>query len=259
MSEEAHRPKIGARIVLAEAAQQLYRDTNYNDLITFEEDIARIASIVLVISESAGSLAELGSFSSEKQIKEVLRVLISEEHEQKESFVRFGPIERVMKPNRRDRVGVFPWRTHNAGHIVKSSVNGHFSEIAAFIARSVAASSSSFGYSNLNGSESFYDLLWLISICKAIPPEPLNEAIRIVNPGLSDNDIRDKLFCLRLAGWIGKVSYSNKDYYFQLRGQSPYEYAFLPEKRIRDMDGTLLDISSTVKKSCKSQMPFIIE
>ena len=50
--------KIGRRlkadIVLAETANQLYRDTAYKDLITFEEDIAKISALVLVIAESSG-------------------------------------------------------------------------------------------------------------------------------------------------------------------------------------------------------------
>jgi hypothetical protein len=50
-------------IVLAEKATQLFRDSEYDDLISFEEDIARIAAVVLVIAESPGSLAELGAFA----------------------------------------------------------------------------------------------------------------------------------------------------------------------------------------------------
>lgn len=56
-------------IVLAEIATQLYRDGGYTDLISFEEDIARIASVVLVIAESAGSLAELGAFTANDTIQ----------------------------------------------------------------------------------------------------------------------------------------------------------------------------------------------
>jgi hypothetical protein len=51
-------------IVLAEKATQLFRDSEYDDLISFEEDVARIAAVVLVIAESPGSLAELGAFTS---------------------------------------------------------------------------------------------------------------------------------------------------------------------------------------------------
>jgi hypothetical protein len=55
--------------VLAEDAFRLFRDSDYSDLISFEEDLARIASVVLVIAESAGSLAELGAFASNDTIR----------------------------------------------------------------------------------------------------------------------------------------------------------------------------------------------
>jgi hypothetical protein len=94
--------------ILAESAQQLYRDSGYKDLVTFEEDVARLCAILLIITESAGSLAELGAFSSNPIISPVLRILVSEHNFNQESFIRWGPIERLMHPIR-DRVGVFNW------------------------------------------------------------------------------------------------------------------------------------------------------
>ncbi len=96
--------RVKASIVLAELATQLYRDTNYDDLITFEEDIARIAAMVLLVAESAGSLAELGSFTSIEPIRKNLAVLMQTKHEGDESFVRYGPIKRLMDEDDR-RVG----------------------------------------------------------------------------------------------------------------------------------------------------------
>lgn len=125
--------RLDGRIVLAEAAQQLYRDTKYPDLITFGEDIARVASLVLVITESPGSLAELGAFASERIIRDALRVIISEEHFENESFVRYGPVQRIENIDR-SRIATFPWKTHKKnGRIVKSTARHHFGEIAQFI------------------------------------------------------------------------------------------------------------------------------
>lgn len=119
-------------VVLAERAIQLYRDTEYRDLISFEEDIARIASVVLVIAESAGSLAELGAFVASPTISKVLRVVISEKNEGEESFVRFGPIQRV-KNAKRDHLGVYPWRSRKSGNLIVKSARPHYSEIRKFI------------------------------------------------------------------------------------------------------------------------------
>jgi hypothetical protein len=64
--------RLKGHVILAEAANQLYRDTDYHDLITFEEDIAKISAMVLVVAESAGSLAELGAFASNDITKQSL-------------------------------------------------------------------------------------------------------------------------------------------------------------------------------------------
>jgi hypothetical protein len=118
--------------VLAEEANQLYRETDYSDLITFEEDIARIAAVVLVIAESAGSLAELGAFTANDTIRQALRVVIPSHHETAESFVRYGPIERLKNENR-DRLGVYPWKEHAKGGLNVSSVKPHYTTIVSFI------------------------------------------------------------------------------------------------------------------------------
>jgi hypothetical protein len=98
-------------VVLAEKATQLFRDSAYDDLISFEEDIARIASVVLVIAESPGSLAELGAFTANETIRNALRVVIQQRHEVAESFVRYGPIQRI-KNAKRANLAVYPWRVH---------------------------------------------------------------------------------------------------------------------------------------------------
>ncbi|MEI2733441.1 MAG: retron St85 family effector protein [Rhodoblastus sp.] len=81
------KPKtpLDGQVILAEAANQLYRETAYSDLITFEEDIAQIASIILVIAESPGSLAELGAFASNHIMRSKLRIILKEQHANEES------------------------------------------------------------------------------------------------------------------------------------------------------------------------------
>ena len=109
-------------IVLAEKATQLFRDSEYDDLISFEEDVARIAAVVLVIAESPGSLAELGAFTANDTIRNALRVVIQQQHEIAESFVRYGPIERI-KNAKRANLAVYPWRLHADGTLTSAQPN----------------------------------------------------------------------------------------------------------------------------------------
>jgi hypothetical protein len=119
LNERKVGPRIHADIVLAEKATKLYRDTAYKDLISFEEDIACISAMVLLVAESAGSLAELGAFAALESIRRSLTVLIQTEHETQESFVRYGPIEKIKKEDE-GRIGVFPWRLRKDRTLIKS-------------------------------------------------------------------------------------------------------------------------------------------
>jgi hypothetical protein len=164
-------------IVLAEKATQLYRDTNYTDLISFEEDIARIAAVVLVIAESAGSLAELGAFASNDTILKALRVMIKEKHESDESFIRYGPVERVKKA-KREYLGVYPWRDHANGNLIVSSVRPHYTEIRRFINDNIESIPASMSAHNLpESTRLFYVIYWIIFLCLAVRPTNLYQYI----------------------------------------------------------------------------------
>ncbi len=55
-------PNIEAEVVLAEKFKDYFREHAYNNLLVFEDDIAQLASVVVIFLESPGSLVELGMF-----------------------------------------------------------------------------------------------------------------------------------------------------------------------------------------------------
>lgn len=212
-------------IVLAEEATQLYRDTHYDDLITFEEDIARIAAVVLVIAESAGSLAELGAFSSNDTIRLALRVVIPSHHEANESFVRYGPVKRVTNEDR-SHLGVYPWKKHANGGLNVSSVKPHYSEIVDFINGHLKDAQQSYFYKDLDGKKEFYIIYWIIHISMAVSRKILYDCMETIFPKITKNEIRNKLYCLELAKWIKRESYSGKDYFYTLYDDDPFDYSY---------------------------------
>ncbi len=217
--------KTAYPIVLAEEATQLYRDTTYGDLITFEEDIARIAAIVLVIAESAGALAELGAFATNDTIRSALRVVLPSHHEIAESFVRYGPVER-LKNESRDKLGIYPWRTHANGTLNVSSVKPHYREMVTFINGHVDSIPKSTSYQNLGPVALFYVIYWVIHQSMAISPKILIETVQLIVPTASVSDIRNKIYCMQLAKWIQRLPYSGKDYFFALHDEEPFDYVY---------------------------------
>ena len=241
-------------IVLAEKATQLYRDTDYDDLISFEEDIARIAALVLVIAESAGSLAELGAFASNETILKALRVMIKEKHESDESFIRYGPVERVKKAKwvkkvKREHLGVYPWRDHANGRLVVSSIEPHYTEICNFINDHMESIDDSMLARNLSKeTRLFYIVYWIIFLCLAVKPATLSDYVHSILPDTSNIDIRNKIYCMELAGWIKRVSYSGQDYFYVLYDTDPFRYSFRQEVNNRDPIRRKLSVTLALRK-----------
>ena len=215
--------------VLAEDAVQLFRDSDYSDLISFEEDVARIAAVVLVIAESAGSLAELGAFASNETIRPVLRVVIQDDYEKAESFVRYGPVQRVSK-HKRDNLGVYPWKMKD-GKLVVRSTSPHYAQIKSFINEHIEAVPLRTQFTNLKESKLFYIIYWVIYICQAISPATLLRYVTIIEPSVTQSELHRKLYCMILAKWIGKAAYSDKDYYFTLMDVDVFDYSFKPDAK----------------------------
>lgn len=217
--------RLRGQIVLAERANQLYRETSYKDLISFEEDIARISAVVLVIAESPGALAELGAFSANQTIARALRVVMQEKYASAESFIRFGPVQRIMDGDR-EHVGFYPWRTDGKGQVVTSSASPHVPEIVKFINQHLDKLPSKMLFRKTDDARQFYVFYWVIFLAKAISHQVLFGHLQGLYPTLDVREFRNRLFCMELAGWIGKVAYSGKDYYYVKDDADPFHYAF---------------------------------
>lgn len=242
--------KWNHEIVLAESATDLYQATSYHDLISFEEDIARIAAVVMVIAESAGSLAELGAFSANETIRKSLRVIISQNREQQKSFVRYGPVERVKKTER-GYLGIFPWRTHSNGWVILKSAQPHYSEIRKFIFSHVNSTPNSVIYNRLNESSVFYLIYWIINLCVAVSPVVLHRYLTYIIPQISEEEMRNKIYCMQLARWVGMEAYSNKDYFYSLYDDDPFDYKFRPGTKERVAIRRKLPVTTALRKAEK--------
>lgn len=86
-------PNIDRRIRVAEHYKDWSRDATYRDLVSFERHLAELSSVIVLVLESPGSIAELGLFSVIDEFKKKLLVFIETDHYQSDSFIRLGPIE----------------------------------------------------------------------------------------------------------------------------------------------------------------------
>lgn len=230
-----------ANIVFAETATQLYRDTSYEDLISFEEDIARVASLVFIIAESPGSLAELGAFSMNATISENLRIIVQSQYAEAESFIRYGPVQKIRNGNDAN-VAFYPWRTNKNGSVVSKSVGPHYVSMKAYIAEGLDKAQKSKLVSSDIEVRPFFIVYWTLYHAYAVSLNVLHDSVVKIIPGLTVTRLKNILYCLKLVGWISKETYINKDYYFSLGSADPFEYNFSKKQKLPDIMGRKLKI-----------------
>lgn len=240
--------ELKAEVVRAETANQLYRDTNYSDLISFEEDIARISTIVLVIAESPGSLAELGAFASNDTMRKALRVIVQRSHWGDESFIRFGPLQRIHKDNE-DYVGVFPWQTIEPKKLDLASVETHYDEMVKFINRQIDAVKNSLQFPEDQSTRQFYIIYWIVYLAMAIPLSSIVKLLQEILPDIQQKDVKNLIYCMKIAGWIDTETYSGKTYYFVKFDKDPFDYAFKEGVSDSDSSRRKLSVSEALKQA----------
>jgi hypothetical protein len=95
--ELAKDKDIDRRIRVAEHYKDWSSEATYTDLVSFERHLAELSSVIVLVLESAGSIAELGLFSVIEEFKKKLLVFIETEHYRTDSFIRLGPIDYLEK------------------------------------------------------------------------------------------------------------------------------------------------------------------
>jgi len=81
----------------AEDAFPVLLKSESHDLLTIEHRLADYSDCVLIINESAGTLAELGAFASNTKVVKKLLVVNPKEHFGRQSFINLGPIAKADK------------------------------------------------------------------------------------------------------------------------------------------------------------------
>ena len=88
---------IEERIRVAEDYKDWAHDAIYTDLVSFERHLAELSSVIVLVLESPGAIAELGLFSTIEEFKNKLLVFVDTAHYQSDSFIKLGPISYLEK------------------------------------------------------------------------------------------------------------------------------------------------------------------
>lgn len=119
MNLSAKMPAKSQRFTLAENFKD-WKD-GYSNLADFENDIAAISSVIVVILESAGSLTELGLFFANDALRRKMVVVVHSGHHSAESFIKFG-ILNPLEADNEEAVLVYEIDSNNIDSVQESEV-----------------------------------------------------------------------------------------------------------------------------------------
>jgi hypothetical protein len=87
----------GRQVMLAESVNTFHLSRPaYPELLSFEVDLAQICELILLFSESQGSIAELGAFSMIDEIASKILVVVRDYHFRDDSFIKLGPLRHLQ-------------------------------------------------------------------------------------------------------------------------------------------------------------------
>jgi hypothetical protein len=87
----------GRHVMLAETVNTFHLSRPaYPELLSFEVDFAQICELILLFSESQGSIAELGAFSMHEELASKLLVVVRDYYMREDSFIKLGPLRHLQ-------------------------------------------------------------------------------------------------------------------------------------------------------------------
>jgi len=141
-----------------------------------------------------------------------------------------------MHGDNEDYVGVFPWELVEPKKIDLASVELHYEEIVKFINRHIDAVSNSLHFPADQNTRLFYVIYWIIYLAMAIPLASIVQLTQELFPSVQQKDVKNLIYCMRIAGWIGTETYSGKTYFFVKFDKDPFDYAF--KEGVTDVDSS---------------------
>lgn len=245
---------MATRLKVAEEIQDWFRDGNYRDLLTFEEHLAGLSAVIVLVVESPGAMAELGAFSMAETFLERLLVLIANVHYEEDSFIRLGPIKRVEEREAK-HVLVYDWHEidyRGSPRERLENIEGEMAEIAEAIREFTSPSKSERVF---KATEPAHVMLLVCELCAlfgALNRTEIGDYLRALNVNIEGEEIDRFLFLLHKCDLLAIKAYGHGRYYYPLEWRSRVSWGFSPGERII-LDRLRVDVAEYYEREISSR------
>ncbi|EQB2472419.1 retron St85 family effector protein [Klebsiella quasipneumoniae] len=232
-----HNPILSDSLVLAENFHDYFKDGAYSDLMSFEDDIANISTLVVICLESAGSLVELGLFVNKKSLAQKLHIVAPlaeiEGNEEKKipprsSFIYLGPLEYLKRIDDAS-VSVYPWPKSES--MKYDEVELIYHDIYSRLKRVKKTER----YNTENTGYLAILIYEIILLSEPIKKTEIEWALYCMDIDVPQKIISRLLYLLSKMNLTSSLSYSGTDYYYSRgRRESKLKFGISASGKIKD-------------------------
>lgn len=196
--------------VLAENFKDYFKYNNYPDLFIFEDDIAKISSVILVFLESPGSLVEFGMFITNPDFcKKLLIVVPSEEIKEQNSFIYLGPLEHIKRKHP-ESFFACPWPEKDN----PSYNNEHIRDLIDSLDEKISVQGKTQKFSKENPAHISFLIAEIIRLSYPIILDEIQYALMALNIEIKNSLVSRCLYLLKSLDYIDTYEYSSYKYYY---------------------------------------------
>lgn len=245
---------VAARLKLAEEIQDWFRDGTYRDLLTFEEHLAGLSAVIVLVVESPGAVAELGAFSMSDAFLDRLLVLVASVHYEAESFIRLGPIKRIEN-FAEDNVLVYDWHERDfSGRAVEryDHLEPHIGEVVEAIKKFTAPSTSERVFKPKESSHVMFLICELCDLFGALSRSEIAKYLDRLSLPLEHEVVARYLFLLEKCDLLRLKAHGHGRYYYAVDWTSRISFGFNPGEHI-NKDRVRVDVASFYERDLRSR------
>ncbi|MDG5495139.1 retron St85 family effector protein [Niveispirillum sp. BGYR6] len=203
-------------LIQAEEITQQFNFSNfYDDILKFETDIAQIVHLIILFCESQGALTELGAFSVIDEIMNRLFVIIDENYWSHDSFIKLGPLRRIV--NKVGRHAIHVISDEDFGKNGKSLAQVNKSELVRVVENSLKVrlevKSSPRTFNKNYAGHIIKLIVGLTQEYGALTEREIIHALKFFGVEKEEKEIKGYLLCACAVNWIFIVSKGIEDYY----------------------------------------------
>jgi len=234
-----HSPSF--ELYMPEQIQNWHDGAIFKNLVQFEEQLAAICAIVVVIIESPGSIAELGAFSQQHELQKKLMVFKSSDFKEP-SFIELGILKDIKESGNSifsSPVKGFPWEV-NYTHTIEREITV---DVLTTIEEGLTSVNKTEAISDVSSSHTTTIIRELIKLFVALKASEISTYLDKLNIFVPQEQLNQKLFLLRKFNLIKLVEYDST-YYCSIE-DGHYNTLRLSTKQGKHLSATTIMIDCT--------------